>query len=106
MKQRTSGQRAPERDVELANLAKALAHPTRVHILRLLLRRTECVCGEVVDYLGYAQSTVSEHLRILKEAGLIEGTISGPSTCYCVRRDAVERLLTLMGSLSPGGASK
>lgn len=88
-----------DRDGELAKLAKALAHPTRVRILRLLLRRNACVCGEVVEELEYAQSTVSEHLRILKQAGLVKGTIEGPRTCYCARREAVERLHGLTAAL-------
>jgi ArsR family transcriptional regulator len=71
-------------DVSLASLAKALAHPARVRILRVLDERRTCVTGDVVVELGLAQSTVSEHLRILREAGLIQGEIEGPRTRYCV----------------------
>ncbi len=71
-------------DARLATLAKALAHPARVRILRVLDSRRTCVTGDVVIELGLAQSTVSEHLRILREAGLIQGEIEGPRTRYCV----------------------
>lgn len=71
-------------DARLATLAKALAHPARVRILRVLDSRRTCVTGDVVVELGLAQSTVSEHLRILREAGLIQGEIEGPRTRYCV----------------------
>lgn len=74
---------APD-DHTLALMAKALAHPARVRIIRVLDERTTCVTGDVVLELGLAQSTVSEHLRILREAGLIQGEIEGPRTRYCV----------------------
>lgn len=74
---------APDDDT-LAVMAKALAHPARVRIIRVLAERTTCVTGDVVLELGLAQSTVSEHLRILREAGLIQGEIEGPRTRYCV----------------------
>ena len=67
-----------------ARYAKALAHPARVAILRLLAQRTSCFCGDIVGELTLAQSTVSQHLKELKEAGLIQGTISGTSVCYCI----------------------
>lgn len=75
---------APPDDDTLAVLAKALAHPARVRILRVLDERQACVTGDVVIELGLAQSTVSEHLRILREAGLIQGEIEGPRTRYCI----------------------
>lgn len=75
---------APPDDDTLAAMAKALAHPARVKILRVLDARQACVTGDVVAELGLAQSTVSEHLRILREAGLIQGEIEGPRTRYCV----------------------
>ncbi len=71
-------------DDTLAAMAKALAHPARVKILRFLDARTTCVTGDVVAEIGLAQSTISEHLRILREAGLIQGEIEGPRTRYCV----------------------
>lgn len=71
-------------DETLATLAKAIAHPTRLAILRMLARRETCVTGDVVAELPLAQSTVSEHLRILREAGLVQGEIEGPRTRYCL----------------------
>jgi ArsR family transcriptional regulator len=86
-------------DEELAVYAKALGHSARVQILRLLVRRTSCVCGEIVDELPFAQSTVSQHLKILKDAGLIRGEIDGPRVCYCIEPRALRRLKALVGGL-------
>ena len=88
-----------EADHELAALTKAVGHPARVAILRLLVRREACVCGDIVDELPLAQSTVSQHLKVLKEAGLIRGEIDGPRICYCVEPRALRRLKSLVGSL-------
>lgn len=84
---------------ELANLAWAVAHPARVRILRLLLGRKACVCGEIVSELPLAQSTVSQHLKVMKESGLIQGEIDGPRVCYCVDSEQLQRLKALIGSL-------
>ena len=86
-------------DDELATLAKAVGHPARVQILRLLVRRESCICGDIVDELPLAQSTVSQHLKVLKEAGLVRGDIDGPRVCYCVEPRAMRRLKALVGSL-------
>lgn len=75
---------APPDDDTLAAMAKAVAHPARLAILRLLSHRQTCATGDVVAELPLAQSTVSEHLRILREAGLIQGEIEGPRTRYCI----------------------
>jgi DNA-binding transcriptional ArsR family regulator len=83
----------------LAKLAKALGHPARVAIMRLLLRRESCVCGEIVEELPLAQSTVSQHLRQLKEAGLIRGEVEGPRVCYCVEPSGVALLKGLIEGL-------
>jgi DNA-binding transcriptional ArsR family regulator len=88
-----------EADDELAALARALGHPARVQIMRLLVRREACVCGDIVDELPLAQSTVSQHLKVLKEAGLIRGDIDGPRVCYCVEPRVLRRLKALVGSL-------
>ena len=88
-----------EADEELATLAKALGHPARVQIMRLLVRREACICGDIVDELPLAQSTVSQHLKVLKEAGLIRGDIDGPRVCYCVEPRTLRRLKALVGSL-------
>lgn len=89
----------PEADRELSALAKALGHPARVQIMRLLSRRDGCVCGEIVEGLDLAQSTVSQHLKILKDAGFIRGEIDGPRICYCIEPRALRRLRALVGSL-------
>lgn len=68
----------------LAKYAKALAHPARVAILKLLASKQTCVCGDIVDELPLSQSTVSQHLKELKEAGLIKGEIEGAKVCYCI----------------------
>ena len=73
-----------ERVEKLAAQLKALAHPARLQILDVLAQQGECICGEIVDVLPLAQSTVSQHLKILKNAGLVIGTIDGPKSCYCV----------------------
>lgn len=86
-------------DHELARLAKALGHPARVKILRILARRRECLCGEIVDELPLAQSTVSQHLKILSSAGLVRGTIDGPRVCYCLSESALRRAKALLAAL-------
>ena len=78
-----------EANEHLARLAKALAHPARVTILRMLVRQEGCIVGDIVDELPLAQSTVSQHLKQLKEAGLIRGDVEGPRVCYCVEPGAV-----------------
>jgi ArsR family transcriptional regulator len=88
-----------EADQELAELAKALGHPARVQILRILGRKNTCICGEIVDELPLAQSTVSQHLKILKDAGLVRGDVDGPRVCYCIEPQALRRLKSLVGSL-------
>jgi len=89
----------PEADQDLAALAKALGHPARVQIMRLLVRREACICGDIVDEIPLAQSTVSQHLKVLKEVGLIRGDIDGPRVCYCVEPRVLRRLKALVGSL-------
>lgn len=86
-------------DAELAALAKALAHPVRVRILRVLMARNSCICGDLVDLLPLAQSTVSQHLKVLKGAGLILGEVDGPRTCYCADHAKLGRLKALIASL-------
>jgi ArsR family transcriptional regulator len=89
----------PEADAELATLAKAIAHPMRIEILRLLARRGTCVCGAIVNELPLAQSTVSQHLKILKEAGLLRGDVDGPRVNYCIEPLALQRLKDLVSGL-------
>ena len=86
-------------DGELAELARALSHPARVAIVRYLATRGTCVCGQIVDVLPLAQATVSQHLKVLKEAGLVQGEVDGPRTCYCVNPETVKRFQSLVASL-------
>jgi DNA-binding transcriptional ArsR family regulator len=69
---------------QLAKYAKALAHPARIAILKLLAGKSSCQCGDIVDELPLSQSTVSQHLKELKEVGLIKGEIEGAKVCYCI----------------------
>lgn len=86
-----------EMDRRLSERLKALGHPARLAIVRLLAERDECVCGTIVDDLPLAQSTVSQHLKALRKVGLVRGTVEGRRTCYCLDPDA---LLALRDELS------
>ena len=72
------------RENKIAMYAKAFGHPARIAILKLLIQKQSCICGDIVDELPLSQSTVSQHLKELKEAGLIKGSIDGPRICYCI----------------------
>jgi DNA-binding transcriptional ArsR family regulator len=101
-------------DERLAMRLKALAHPARLKIVDFLGARGTCICGEIVDVLPLAQATVSQHLKVLKEAGLLQGTIDGPRSCYClnpaalveVRRALDARLARIESSCCPGTQSQ
>jgi ArsR family transcriptional regulator, arsenate/arsenite/antimonite-responsive transcriptional repressor len=101
-------------DERLAMRLKALAHPARLRIIGLLAARGSCICGEIVKVLPLAQATVSQHLKILKEAGLLQGTIDGPRSCYCldptalaeVRRALDARLARVQSSCCSGAQSQ
>ena len=77
---------------ELAKIAKALAHPARIAILEHLLKVNQCICGDIVSELPLAQATVSQHLKEMKSAGIIKGTIEGNSVCYCIDEQTIEKL--------------
>ena len=83
---------------ELANLCKAIGHPARIKILKHLLEEDRCVCGRIVEVLPLAQSTVSQHLKILKESGLVQGEVEGPKTCYCIDKDKLKRLFEILSA--------
>lgn len=83
-----------QREQDLAEFAKAIAHPARIAILKVLAKHNECICGEIVEILPLAQSTVSQHLKELKNAGLISGTVNGPRSCYCINWKAFEKFNT------------
>lgn len=87
-------------DETLAKLAQALGHPARVAIVRLLQRRQTCICGEIVEVLPLAQSTVSQHLKVLKQAGWVRGEVDGPRVCYCLEPLALEKFTGLIATLS------
>ena len=88
-----------ESNAELARLAKALAHPARVQIIRMLARHEGCIVGDIVDELPLAQSTVSQHLKQLKAAGMVRGEVDGPRVCYCIDPAALARLKGLIDAL-------
>ena len=97
---KTSPGAAPRaEDAELARLADALGNPARVAIVRLLKERETCVCGEIVEVLPLAQSTVSQHLKVLKAAGWIQGEVSGPRMCYCLNPLTLEKFRSLFEAL-------
>lgn len=81
-----------EKQNRLAMMMKALAHPARIAILQHLVKANACICGDLVDELGLAQATISQHLKELKNAGLIQGTIEGTSVCYCIEPKAWNQL--------------
>lgn len=96
-----------EEQNRLAILLKALAHPARIAILQQIIAAKACICGDLVDELGLAQATISQHLRELKQAGIIQGTIEGASVCYCIE-PATWKLLSgelnaFFGSFRPAG---
>lgn len=84
---------------ELASLAKALGHPARIAIIQFLVKSRSCMCGDIVDELPLSQSTVSQHLKELKTAGLIKGTIDGPGVCYCINEDVWRKTQELFSDL-------
>jgi ArsR family transcriptional regulator len=96
---RTGNDRATAADEELAGLAKALGHPARVAILRQLAEEGTCVCGQIVDALPLAQATVSQHLKVLKDAGFVQGEIDGPRVCYCLNPKTLKRFRKLVNEL-------
>ena len=77
---------------ELAILAKAIGHPARIAIIEYLLKTDSCICGDIVNELPLAQPTVSQHLKELKNAGLIKGNIEGTSICYCINEEGFNKL--------------
>ncbi len=79
-------------EIEIAEIAKALAHPARIKILKILNELNSCMVGSIVDLLPLSQSTVSQHLKELKTAGLIQGEIEGPKICYCINPKVMEKV--------------
>lgn len=89
----------PDNTVRLAQWAKALGHPARVAILKILLEKKACVCGALVSELPLSQATVSQHLKALKEAGIVKGNIEGPAICYCIDSDTWNEMRGAFGAL-------
>ena len=85
----------PKKDRRLAQICKALSHPGRIAILRALMKKKSCICGDLVDDLPFAQSTVSQHLKVLKDAQIIHGEVDGPRSCYCLHPEIVDDLQKL-----------
>lgn len=83
---------------EIAAMAKALAHPARIAILQHLVKINACICGDLVEELGLAQATISQHLKELKAVGLIRGTIEGTSVCYCIEPKTWKRYKELFNA--------
>jgi ArsR family transcriptional regulator len=92
----SSGQMSVER---FASICKALGHPARIRIIEYLKQEDRCICGEIVDTLPLAQSTVSQHLKILKKSGLVRGEIEGPCTCYCLDLTVMQQFKQMVFSL-------
>ena len=84
---------------ELAAIAKALGHPARIQILKILAAMDICMCGDIVEQLPLSQATVSQHLKELKRVGLIHGNIEGPKTCYCIDKQRMAAVRELFGEL-------
>ncbi len=88
-----------DEDIALSDMARALAHPARVLILKSLARQESCICGKIAEVMPLAQSTVSQHLKELKEAGLIQGTVDGPRICYCINWDRFRHMAEIFRGL-------
>lgn len=84
---------------EIADFCKALGHPVRIQILRHLLTEDKCICGRIVEVLPLAQSTVSQHLKILKNSGVVQGEVDGPKTCYCINQKVLSDKLSQLQQL-------
>lgn len=83
----------------LANACRALSHSARLAILQTLAQRGTCICGEIVDVLPLSQATVSQHLKVLKDAGLISGEVDGPRSCYCINTTKLQTLGDQLGQM-------
>lgn len=95
----TKAQLFNENQVKAAVFAKALAHPARIAILEILAKQNTCICGDITSELPLAQSTVSQHLKALKSAGIIKGEIDGVRTCYCLDEENLSELKSVMETL-------
>lgn len=88
----------------LALYCKALSHPARIHIIKYLMEKDRCICGQLVEELPLAQSTVSQHLKMLKKSGIIRGEIEGPKTCYCIDKIELKKCINLFNNQFKNGS--
>lgn len=102
----TKTQTYSQKELAVARYAKALSHPARIAILQLLIKKNTCICGEIVEDLPISQSTVSQHLKALKESGLIKGEIDGTSVCYCIDEKEWKKAKIAIGELMESFAGK
>ena len=102
----TKSDQFTERQNELSAYAKAIGHPARIAIIEYLLETNACVCGDIVEVLPLAQATVSQHLKELKNAGLIKGTIEGTSVCYCIDEAGFEKIKSSFDHITLSIANK
>ncbi len=89
-----------EAEIELADFAKAISHPARIAILKALAEKNTCICGEIVEVLPLAQATVSQHLKELKNIGLIKGEVEGVRSCYCLNWEKIARFQTMINEFN------
>lgn len=94
----TKSQIFNDKQNKIAQYAKVLGHPARVAILQELFKLNACFCGSLVDLIGLAQPTISQHLKELKNAGLVKGTIEGTSVCYCINEDGWSHMQEVLGA--------
>jgi len=86
-------------DKQLAKILKALGHPTRIRIVKYLREMDSCICGQIVEIFPYSQSTISQHLKLLKESGIVCGEVDGPKRCYCINKELLERMKEYVAEL-------
>jgi DNA-binding transcriptional ArsR family regulator len=88
-----------EAEIKAAEMFKALAHPARIKIISFLAKENSCICGDIVNEIGLSQSTVSQHLKVMKAAGIIKGTVEGASVCYCIDSEAIDKIQDIIKSI-------
>ena len=98
-KQKINDKEKESNPEQMASMFKALGHPARVNIINYLIKIDRCLCGDIVELLPLAQSTVSQHLKCLKEAGLVKGEVEGPKTCYCLDKVMFEKFTRMVAHL-------
>lgn len=95
-----------EETIEMSEILKAFGHPARLEIVKFLINSPTCICGDIVEFLPLSQSTVSKHLSELKKIGIIKGTISGNSICYCLNENTLQKLQSFITILQTNNSSK